>query len=162
MAYGKKKKNNIFTSLKFRFARMIVSNFPLNSVRVWGLKLLGFKVGKHVYVGSGLMLTMFNSKSNCELIIGDRVAIAPRVTLILASDANWSRLNEIIPPVEGKIELKNDCWLGAGVFVMPNVTVGEMAVVATGSVVTKNVSPYTVVAGVPAKVIKTLQTKTQV
>lgn len=162
MAYGKKKKNNKFTSLKFRFARMLVSNFPLNSVRVWGLKLLGFKVGKHVYVGSGLMLTMFNSKSNCELIIGDRVAIAPRVTLILASDANWSRLNEIIPPVEGKIELKNDCWLGAGVFVMPNVAVGEMAVVATGSVVTKNVSPYTVVAGVPAKIIKTLETKTQV
>jgi len=161
MAYGKKKRKNIFTQIKFRFARLLVSNFPLNSVRVWGLKLLGFKVGENVYVGSGLMLTMFNSKSACELIIGDRVAIAPRVTLILASDANWSRLNEIIPPIEGKIELKNDCWLGAGVFIMPNVTIGEMSVVATGSVVTKDVSPYTVVAGVPATKIKTLQSNTQ-
>jgi len=160
MAYGKKIKNfNLFTSVKIKFARMIVSGFPLNYVRVWGLKLCGFKVGKQVYIGSGLLLTMFNSKTKCDLIIGDRVAIAPRVTLVLASDANYSRLNEIISPVQGKIVLKNDCWIGTGAIILPNITIGEMSIVGAGSVVTKNVPSYTVVSGVPAKQIKVLTKK---
>lgn len=44
-----------------------------------------------------------------DLTISDRVAIAPRVTLVLASDANWSRLNQIFSPVKGKIVSENDC-----------------------------------------------------
>ena len=155
MAYGKKNiQKNIFTSFKIKIARSLVSGFPLNAVRVFGLKMCGFSVGKNVYVGSGLVITMFNSKSNCELIIGDRVAIAPRVTFVLASDANWSNLNKIIPPVAGRIQLKSDCWIGAGVTVLPNIVIGEMSVVGAGSVVNKDVIPYTIVAGNPAKLIK--------
>ncbi len=154
MAYGKKKSFNPFTFLRFKVARSLIYHFPLNFVRVWGLRLCGFKVGKKTYVGHGLVLTMFNGKTNCDLVIGDRVAIAPRVTLILASDANWSRLNEVIPPIEGKIELKDDCWLGTGSIILPNTTIGEMSIVAAGSVVTKNVEPYTIVSGSPAKMIK--------
>jgi acetyltransferase-like isoleucine patch superfamily enzyme len=155
MAYGKKHKRfSPFHSMKIKLARMLVSHFPLNSIRIRGLKLCGFKVGKNVYVGSGLMLTMPNSRSECSLSIGNRVSIAPRVTLVLASDANWSQLNEVIAPVEGKIVLKDDCWLGTGVIVLPDITIGEMAVVGAGSVVTKDVPPYTMVAGVPAHEIK--------
>jgi acetyltransferase-like isoleucine patch superfamily enzyme len=155
MAYGKKTRGfTPFTTTKIKLARLLVSGFPLNAVRVWGLRMCGFKVGRNVYIGSGLILTMFNSRSDCDLVIGDRVAIGPRVTLILASDANWSRLNEMILPIEGKIVLKHDCWLGAGVIVLPDVIVGEMSVVGAGSVVTKDVSPYTIVAGVPAREIK--------
>ena len=47
-------------------------------------------------------------------------------------------------------------WFGAGVQVLPGVTIGEGAVVAAGAVVTKDVKPRTVVAGVPAKVIKSI------
>jgi maltose O-acetyltransferase len=133
---------------------MLAADFPLNSIRVWGLRMCGFKVGQKVYIGSGLALTLPNSHSECDLVIGDRVAIAPRVTLILASDANWSRLNSIIPPVKGKIVLNDDCWLGAGVIVLPDVSIGEMSVVGAGSVVTHDVPPYTMVAGIPAREIK--------
>ena len=157
MAYGKKNRRmNIVTTVKMKIARMMVSGFPLNAIRILGLKMCGFQVGKNVYVGSGLILTMFNSNSKCELVIGDRVAIAPRVTLVLASDANWSKLNELIQPVEGKIVLENDCWIGTGVIVLPNIVIGEMSVVGAGSVVNKNVSPYTVVAGNPARLLKEL------
>lgn len=48
----------------------------------------------------------------------------------------------------------NDVWLGHGVVVLPGVTIGDGAVVAAGAVVTKDVSPYTIVGGVPANVIK--------
>ncbi len=155
MAYGQKvNSSGIFTRMKIKLARMLVTSFPLNSVRKWGLRACGFKVGKNVYIGPGLVLTMFNSKTDCYLEIGDRVAIAPRVTLVLSSDANWSKLNDIIPPVQGKIYLKNDCWLGAGAIILPNITIGEMSIVGAGAIVTKDVDPYTIVGGNPAKEIK--------
>jgi carbonic anhydrase/acetyltransferase-like protein (isoleucine patch superfamily) len=48
----------------------------------------------------------------------------------------------------------HDTWIGHGVVVMPGVTVGDGAVVGSGAVVTHDVEPYTVVAGVPARVLK--------
>ncbi len=146
----------LFIKLKIKFARILIANFPLNSVRVWGIKMCGFKVGQNVYIGPGLIITMFNSRSECELVIGNRVAIAPRVTLVLSSDANWSNLNRIIKPIQGKIILKDDCWVGTGVIILPNLTIGEMSVIGAGSVVTKEVPPYTIVAGIPAKELKKL------
>lgn len=155
MAYGNKtKSSNIFVALKLKFARILAGSFPLNAIRVWALKMCGFKVGQKVYIGTGLLITMPNARSACDLVIGDRVAIAPRVTLILSSDANWSKLNEIIEPVQGKIVLGDDCWLGTGAIVFPNTTIGNMAVVGAGSVVTKDVPSYSMVAGVPAREIK--------
>jgi acetyltransferase-like isoleucine patch superfamily enzyme len=161
MAYGKKHQRlYILRALKIKFGRMLAAGFPLNSVRVWGLKLCGFDVGKNVYVGYGLLITMFNIKSNCDLVIGNRVAFAPRVTLVLASDANWSQLNTILHPVEGKIIIEDDSWIGAGAIIMPDVVIGKMSVIGAGSVVIKNVPPYTIVAGVPAKIIRELPTNT--
>jgi acetyltransferase-like isoleucine patch superfamily enzyme len=52
------------------------------------------------------------------------------------------------------IVLKRNCWIGANSVILPGVTVGENSVVAAGSVVTKDVPADTVVAGVPARVIK--------
>jgi acetyltransferase-like isoleucine patch superfamily enzyme len=99
---------------------------------------------------------MPNKKSNCSLIIEDRVAIAPRVTFILESNANWSKLGELIKPIQGKVMVKHDSWIGTGSIVMPNTTIGEMAVVGAGSVVTKDVNAFSIVAGNPAKEIRKL------
>jgi acetyltransferase-like isoleucine patch superfamily enzyme len=54
------------------------------------------------------------------------------------------------------IVIKRNAWIGAAVTILPGVTVGENSVVAAGAVVTKDVPANTVVAGVPAKVIKTI------
>ena len=122
-----------------------------------GLKLCGFKVGQKVYIGGDLIVASIISENTCNLTIKDRVAIGPRVTLILSSDANWSNLMNVIEPVKGTITLEEDCWIGAGAIIMPNITIGASSIVGAGAVVTKNVPPHSVVAGVPAKIIKILK-----
>jgi acetyltransferase-like isoleucine patch superfamily enzyme len=146
----------MIAKIKIKIGKIIFSSFPLNSIRVLGLKLCGIEVGQNVYIGSGLIVTMPNKKSNCSLIIEDRVAIAPRVTFILESNANWSKLGELIKPIQGKVMVKHDSWIGTGSIVMPNTTIGEMAVVGAGSVVTKDVNAFSIVAGNPAKEIRKL------
>lgn len=54
-----------------------------------------------------------------------------------------------------RVIVGNDVWIGHGVIVLPGVTIGDGAVLAAGAVVTKDVPPYTIVGGVPAKVIRT-------
>lgn len=140
--------------LKVKLGKHLAKSFPLNSVRRWAIKLCGFNVGKEVYIGGDLIIASINSEKSCRLSIGNRVAIGPRVTLILSSDANWSKLADKIPAIKGSIELGDDCWIGAGVIIMPNVKIGSCSIVGAGSVVTKDVPDNVVVVGSPAKIIK--------
>ena len=159
MVYANKteyKQVNFFAKLKIKIGKKIAKNFPLNSVRVFGLKLCGFNVGDKVYIGEDLIVASIISEKSCNLFIGDRVAIGPRVTLILSSDANWSNLMEKIKPIKSTVILGDDCWIGAGAIIMPGITIGKSSIVGAGAVVTKNVEAYTVVAGVPAKLVKKL------
>ncbi len=57
-------------------------------------------------------------------------------------------------PVKSKIRVGHDVWIGAGAMVMRGVEIGSGAVIAAGSIVTKNVPPYAIVGGVPAKIIR--------
>lgn len=54
------------------------------------------------------------------------------------------------------VEIGEDCWLGLGVTVLPGVTIGKGCVVAAGAVVAKDVAPFNLVGGVPAKIIRHL------
>ncbi|MBZ4191515.1 hypothetical protein K7B07_21555 [Niabella sp. 3A5MI-3] len=53
-----------------------------------------------------------------------------------------------------KVTIGKDVWIGASCIILPGVTIGDGAIVAAGSVVTKDVAPFTIVAGVPSKEIK--------
>lgn len=55
---------------------------------------------------------------------------------------------------QGKIQIGNDVWIGARALILDNVFIGDGAVIAAGAVVTKNVPPYAIVGGVPAKILK--------
>jgi len=156
MAYieSNQKNNNLLLRIRMKFGKILAKSFPYYKVRILGLKLCGYKVGKKTYIGEEFLVVSLISEGGCALEIADRVAIAPRVTVVLSSDANWSRLMEIVKPIRSYVILKNDCWIGTGVIILPGVTIGEYSIVGSGSVVTKDVPPYTVVAGVPAKEIK--------
>lgn len=104
-------------------------------------------IGKNVFINSGCH---FQDQGGIE--IGDGVLIGHSVVLAtinhgVASSEN--RKNYYSP-----IKIGNNVWIGSNVTVLPGVTIGEWAVIAAGSVVTKDVLPYTVVGGAPAKVIK--------
>ncbi len=68
---------------------------------------------------------------------------------------------KVTSSISGKIIIKQGAWIGAGVIILPNVTIGECAVVGAGAVVTKDVPAYTVAVGVPAKVIKKLEVRNE-
>ena len=144
----------LFRKIRIKFGKYLANSFPHNKVRVFGLRICGFTVGKEVYIGSNFTVASLLTKEGCELIIEDRVAIGPNVTLVLSSDANNSRINEIKPPIIGKIHLKEDCWLGAGTIILPNVSIGKMAIVGAGSVVTKSVENECIATGIPARILK--------
>jgi len=144
----------MIAKLRIKIGKIIFSSFPLNSVRIMGLKMCGIKVGRDVYIGTGLIITMPNSKSSCSMVIEDRVAIAPRVTFVLESNANWSYLNNTIIPIQGSIFVGHDSWVGTGSIILPNTQIGEMSIIGAGSVVTKDVPSYSIVAGSPAKFIR--------
>lgn len=92
------------------------------------------------------------------ITIGDRVYTAPQVQLLAV---NHIYDDPTRPMVEQGITaqgivVEDDVWIGAGAIVTDGVRVGKGAVVAAGAVVTQDVPPYTVVGGVPAKVLKTI------
>lgn len=85
----------------------------------------------------------------CGLTIGDNVSISPEVMILgLSHDYNDPSFSDLDP---GPITIEDYVWIGSRAMILPGVTLGRGAVVAAGSIVTKDVAPMTVVAGVPAK-----------
>lgn len=87
--------------------------------------------------------------------IGDRVLIGYR-TQILSTNHAINGREPIFSSghVKQPVCIKNDVWIGASSIILPGVSIGEGAVVAAGSVVTKDVPAFAIVAGVPAKLIR--------
>lgn len=139
-----------------KLAKAIAKSFPLNAVRISALRAAGYRVGRSVYLGSELHVTDELFSNACSLSIGDRVAIAQRVLIILSSHPNNSRLREQVGVINGKVTICDDAWIGAGAILLPDVTVGERAIVAAGAIVTKDVPPRSVVAGNPARVLRSI------
>lgn len=125
----------------------------------WRIELLrwcGFEIGRDVYIADGLVIVEeLSDRSNIQ--IGDRVSIAPRVTLVTSSHPNNSRIRAFAPVTTGPIRIDADAWIGAGAVILPGVHIGRGAIVGALSVVTNDVAALAVVAGQPARVISTLQ-----
>jgi len=115
--------------------------------------MAGYRIGEQVYIGEDLII-VDELDDRGRVRIGNRVAIAERVTLVVSSNPNFSQIRPFIKDIHGYIEIDDDAWLGTGAIILPNVRIGTGAVVGAGSVVTKDVPDFTVVGGVPAKEIK--------
>lgn len=115
-------------------------------------------VGNYVSIGVNCLLLSTRAK----IIIGDYVMFGPNVSVITGNhriDVVGKRMYEIKDTDKRSsddqdVVFAGDNWIGANSTILKGVTIGEGAVVAAGSVVNKSVPPYSVVGGVPAKVIK--------
>lgn len=136
------------------FYYKIGMRFPYSKVRVRSMRKLGYKVGKQVYFPADLVIGQNFIDDKARLEIGDRVSMGPRVTILPMEHANASKVRNAIETRAEGIIIGNDVWIGAGVIILSGVTIGECSVIGAGAVVTKNVEPFTVVAGVPARKIK--------
>lgn len=157
----------------YLFARHLPATyFPLgklfNSIRVSVLRRI-FSIGDHTVIQPGFRFGMKGSLKigkHCQVNedvyiqsaeIGDYVLIAQRVA-ILSVTHRMDRTDMYIK-MQGSTEsraviIEDDVWLGRNVVVMPGIRIGTGAVVGAGAVVTKDVPPYAIVGGVPAKLIR--------
>jgi len=136
-----------------RFLKLLAKQVPGHRVRRQLLRMAGYRIGEQVYIGEDLIIAdELNDRGRVR--IGNRAAVAERVTLVVSSNPNFSKIRPFVKDIHGFIEIDDDAWLGTGAIILPNVRIGIGAVVGAGSVVTKDVPDFTIVGGVPAKVIK--------
>ena len=119
---------------------------------------------KNIYAGNNVHIGVDSVflTTRAKIIIGDHVVFGPRVTCI-SGDHRTDIIGRYIDTVTDKEKLpendadivfEGDNWIGANLTILKGVTIGEGSVVAACSLVVKDVAPYTIVGGVPAKKIK--------
>lgn len=110
-------------------------------------------VGRHVFFNADVKI--FNNHES--VTVGDFVSIGPRTVLVTFNykTDDWKkpmmykRVRTYKP-----ITINDDVWIGSGCIILAGVTIGRGAIVAAGSVVSRDVAPYSVVGGVPARLLK--------
>jgi len=112
--------------------------------------------GKHLNIGKNVFINF-----DCTFLalggitIEDDVLIGPKVSLITENHPLEPQLRKGL--IGKSILIKRNAWIGANATILPGVTIGENAVVAAGAVVSKDVPDNVVVGGIPAKIIKTIE-----
>ena len=106
------------------------------------------KLGNNVFINSNCL-----AMARGGITIEDDVMLAGNVQLLSNNHDEYER--QIL--ICDKILIKKGAWIGAGATVLPGVTIGKYAIVGAGAIVTKNVPDYSVVVGIPSKVVKTLE-----
>lgn len=154
---------------------LVVTNFPqiplCNNLKSFLMRKRGAIVGKNIKILPGVWIDRYNN-----IFFGDNISLARNVIIVGAGgvklgDDVMVGYNTVILSVdhvlpETKLEsirfsggrlkpvkIGNGVWIGANVVIRPGITVGKGSVIGAGSVVVKDVDDYTIVAGVPAKII---------
>ena len=110
------------------------------------------KLGRNVFINS---CCQFQDQGG--ITIGDGTLVGPKTVIAtLNHHMNPSKRANLIPK---PVVIGKNVWIGANVTILPGVTIGDGAIVAAGAVVNKNVEANTIVGGVPAKLIKQIETK---
>lgn len=106
-------------------------------------------LGKNVYANFGLSLV-----DDTHIYIGDYTMLGPNVTIATAGHPIDPELRRQGLQFNMPVRIGNHCWLGAGVIVLPGVTIGDNTVIGAGSVVTKDIPSGVVAAGNPCRVLR--------
>ena len=111
--------------------------------------------GKHVHFGKGVYAN-FNLTlvDDTHIYVGDNTMIGPNVVLATAGHPILPELRPLAYQYNMPIHIGKNCWLGAGVIVLPGITIGDNSVIGAGSVVTKDIPANVVAVGNPCKVLR--------
>lgn len=154
-----------FTRREFKyFIWSIAAYFPLlpsfffSPIRAILWKSIGVNVGKDLFIGYGVYLDVDGTN---RLYIGDNCSIMAQTLILLhrrnIKEYSGENLQHNLPYLQLETHIGNNVSIGMRSIIMPGVNIGDGAVIAAGSVVTKDVEPYTVVGGNPAKLIKNIK-----
>ncbi len=127
---------------------------PGNKIRVKILKLLGANIKGDLYIAQNFFV--LDAGKTEYLTIEKNVGIGPNVTILIHSDPSPSSLSKLYPQSWKKVHIGENVWIGACSTILGGITVGNNSIIAAGSVITKDVPPFSIVAGVPAKVVKSI------
>jgi len=109
-------------------------------------------VGDDCYFGRELFLDLQDN-----IVIEDNVTISHRVMILTHTDAGTSPLKDkFIATSQAPVIIRRGAYIGANVTILEGIEIGELSIVGAGAVVTRSVPPSTVVAGVPARIIKSV------
>ena len=139
--------------IRLVFLKLILKKIGSNVLVDYGCYLRypwRISIGSNVSLNRGCKIYPSIHVDGAEIIIGNNVALGPGVTL-LGAGHDYSSLS--LPDTGHTIRISDYVWIGGGATILEGVTIGEGAIVAAAAVVTKDVAPYTVVAGIPAKMI---------
>ena len=137
-------------TVRFLLYRYVFNvDFPKDSIIYWRCRFFdpaSVHIGHNSIIGNDAFLD-----GRGGLYIGNNVNVGGEVRIYTREHDPESLTFE---STEGPVHIADWVYIGSRVIILPNIRVGEGAVVASGAVVTKNVEPYTVVGGVPARFIK--------
>ena len=128
----------------------------LHGVRFFNLYrrgLPGLELGDECFLGDECLLDLAEA-----VVLEDQVTLAERVVVLTHTNVGFADhpLQAHFPAMQAPVVFEQGCFVGASVTVLPGVRIGRQAFVAAGSVVTEDVAARTVVAGVPARALRTL------
>ena len=117
------------------------------------------RVGDYVFLGENTRIL----STRASAIIGSHVMFGPNVTIVTGdhrTDVIGKYMTDLKdsdkrPEDDEEVVIEDDVWIGNGAIILKSVKIGRGAVIAAGAVVTKDVEPYSIVGGVPAKAIGT-------
>lgn len=181
----KKSMKSSLDSLVFRWRVIKQGGYAARSLRVSNSRYI--YVGKRVKIKKGYRIECYPTFAGIELhpsifiedgvIIGNYLTILGGATVRIGKNSIFAGNVTLIsenhgmdpesetpyhaqPLSTGDVIIGEGCWLGQNVCVLPNVTIGKKCIIATSSVITRNIPDYCIAAGVPARVIKKYNFKT--
>ncbi|MBQ3136220.1 MAG: sugar O-acetyltransferase [Clostridia bacterium] len=111
--------------------------------------------GKHIHFGNSVYANFnLTCVDDTHIYVGDCTMFGPNVVLATAGHPILPELREKAFQFNIPIHIGKNCWLGAGVIVMPGVTIGDNTVIGAGSVVTKDIPSNVVAVGNPCRVLR--------
>ncbi len=151
----------VFPQLRAPFLRLlgarIGKNVVIHPVSFFNLYRLGFpglSIGHSCFLGTECLIDLAEA-----VALEDDVTLAERVTILTHRNVGYQThpLQGLFPPESREVIIRSGSFIGANVTVLPGVEIGGRSFVAAGSVVTKDVPPRVLVAGVPARKVRDLQ-----